>query len=260
MITRLRRAFAHLASEQRRVALAAVLVLASMLLPWYSKTTNAITKNGLANVHESKMAILVPSFVEASIFLVAVAVLVLMFFRGEGRAFHLPFGDGIVCTAAGAWVAFLVFYRFIDQPSGGTSKNLAYSYDLSWGIFFGLLAAAFLIYSGTRLRLANVAEPPLPGEAPTEVAPRPRPAPAAPTAPAAAPTAPTAAADEAQAAREDRERRRRERAARRGQDVPPPPPGDDAPTAVAPAAPPTTRQPARPDIDGGTQLSFDEQE
>jgi hypothetical protein len=233
-LSRLRRAYAGLATEQRRVGLAALLVLASMFLPWYSKSINAITKSGLANQHESKMAILVPSFVEASIFLVAVAVLTLMFFRGEGRAFHLPFGDGIVCTAAGAWVAFLVFYRFIDQPSGGTSKNLAYTYDLSWGIFFGLLAAAFLIYSGTRLRLAHVAEPPLPGEGPTEVAP---------VAPAAAPEpAPDAAAE--------RERRRAERAARRGEER----------TTVAPAPEPTTKAPQRPEIDGGTQLSFDEQE
>jgi hypothetical protein len=242
VITRLRKSFGNLVSEQRRVGLAAILVLVSMLLPWYSKSTNAITDKGLANLHESKMAILVPSFVEASIFLVAVAVLLLLFFRGEGRAFHLPFGDGIVCTAAGAWVAFLVFYRFIDQPGGGTSKNIAYTYDLSWGIFFGLLAAAFLIYSGTRLRLANVAEPPLPGEGPPAAGP---------------PTAPTQVAEPAATdAAEDRERRRRERAARRGEDVPPPPPpaaerDDDAPTAVAPT---------RPKIDGGTQLSFDEQE
>jgi hypothetical protein len=237
-LSRLRRAYAGLATEQRRVGLAALLVLASMFLPWYSKSTNAITRNGLANLHESKMAILVPSFVEASIFLVAVAVLALMFFRGEGRAFHLPFGDGIVCTAAGAWVAFLVFYRFIDQPSGGTSKNLAYTYDLSWGIFFGLLAAAFLIYSGTRLRLAHVAEPPLPGEAPTEVGP------VAPAAPVATPEpAPGDAAAE-------RERRRAERAARRGEER----------TTVAPAPQPTTKAPDRPEIDGGTQLSFDEQE
>ncbi|HEY6761465.1 MAG TPA: hypothetical protein VI318_18340 [Baekduia sp.] len=234
MITRLRRSFANLAPEQRRVGLAAILVLVSMLLPWYSKTTNAITRNGLANAHESKMAILVPSFVEASIFLVAVAVLVLMFARGEGRAFHLPFGDGIVCTAAGAWVAFLVFYRFIDQPAGGTSKNLAYSYDLSWGIFFGLLAAAFLIYSGTRLRLANVAEPPLPDEPPTRVAPPGPPEPPPPAAPVDAETA------ETPDARADRERRRAEREARRR---------SEQATAVA-----------RPEIDGGTQLSFDEQE
>ncbi|WP_027005812.1 hypothetical protein [Conexibacter woesei] len=248
-LSRLRRAYAGLATEQRRVGLAALLVLASMFLPWYSKSTNAITRNGLANLHESKMAILVPSFVEASIFLVAVAVLALMFFRGEGRAFHLPFGDGIVCTAAGAWVAFLVFYRFIDQPSGGTSKNLAYTYDLSWGIFFGLLAAAFLIYSGTRLRLAHVAEPPLPGEAPTAVAPIDEP----PTTQAPAESATTTApVPDEEAARLERERRRAERAARRGEER----------TTVAPAAEPTTKAPApdRPEIDGGTQLSFDEQE
>ena len=46
MIGRVRRAFGVLVPEQRRVVLAAVLVLASMLLPWYSKTTNAITKTG----------------------------------------------------------------------------------------------------------------------------------------------------------------------------------------------------------------------
>lgn len=211
MIKRVPRSFNALVSEQRVVVLAAALVLVSMLLPWYSKTTNGVTRAGISADHEAKLAIFVPSFVEASIFLVAIAILVLMFFRGEGSAFHLPFGDGLVVTAAGAWVGFLVFYRFIDQPAGGKTNNLVYSYDLSWGIFFGLLAAAFLIYAGTRLRLARVAEPPLPGErpdAPTSVAP---------VAPAAAPTV------------------RRPR----------------------PARPP---RPERPEIDGGTQLSFDEQE
>jgi hypothetical protein len=232
-LSRLRRAYAGLASEQRQVGLAAILVLGSLFLPWYEKSYTGIANGKLVPAHESKMAIFVPSFVEASIFLVAVAILALLFFRGEGRAFHLPFGDGIVCTAAGAWVAFLVFYRFIDQPAGGTSKNIVYSYDLHWGIFFGLLAAAFLVYAGTRLRLAHVKEPPLPGEGPaTTVAPEPPPTTQAPDAAA------------------DRERRRAERAARRGEE----------PTAVAPLPPETTKAPQRPEIDGGTQLSFDEQE
>jgi hypothetical protein len=238
MIGRVRQAFGVLAPEQRRVVLAAGLVLITMLLPWYSKSTNAITKTGLANAHESKLAILVPSFIEASIFLVSLAVLALMFARGERRAFHLPFGDGIVVSAAGAWVGFLVFYRFIDQPAGGTTKTLAYSYDLSWGIFFGLIAAAFLVYAGTRLRLAQVSEPPLPGEAPT------------------ASSAPTAIVP--LSAREERERRRAERAATRT-DEPrtPPTPPDDSPTATTSIA----QRSARRDVDdGGTQLSFDEQE
>jgi hypothetical protein len=255
MITRLRRAFGVLAPEQRRVGLAALLVLGSMLLPWYSKTTNAITRQGLAANHESKMAITVPSFVEASIFLVAVAVLVLMFARGERRAFHLPFGDGIVVTAAGAWVGFLVFYRFVDQPAGGTTKTLAYSYDLSWGIFFGLLAAAFLAYAGTRLKLASVAEPPLPGDGPTTVAPRAR------------RERPPRAAREPREGREGREPREdAEAAARRRREAPTEtrPQPEDPPTAatsVAPARRPERPEPRdRPAVDGGTQLSFDEQE
>ncbi|MDX6726682.1 MAG: hypothetical protein QOK49_1487 [Baekduia sp.] len=245
MITRLRRAFGVLAPEQRRVGLAALLVLGSMLLPWYSKTTNAITSQGLAATHESKMAITVPSFVEASIFLVAIAVLVLMFARGERRAFHLPFGDGIVVTAAGAWVGFLVFYRFVDQPAGGTTKTLAYSYDLSWGIFFGLLAAAFLAYAGTRLKLSSVAEPPLPGDDPTTAASRPR------------------RQRPPRAAREPREDA--EAAARRRREAPtetrPPEDPPTAATSVAPARRPARPEPRdRPEVDGGTQLSFDEQE
>lgn len=249
MIGRVRRAFGVLAPEQRRVVLAAALVLVSMLLPWYSKSTNAITSRGLDSAHESKMAITVPSFVEASIFLVAIAVLALMFARGERKAFHLPFGDGIVVSAAGAWVAFLVFYRFIDQPSGGTTKTIAYSYDLSWGIFFGLLAAAFLIYAGTRLKLAQVPEPPLPGE------------PAPPTT-VAEPPPPRTERHERTAAERAAERAAREQRRR----------DDTGETAVVPAPPPTTQAPAappteradrahgRPEIDGGTQLSFDEQE
>jgi hypothetical protein len=234
VIGRLRRALANLASEQRRVALAAALVLVSLLLPWYSKSFAGFDGKGkVATDSQAKLAIFVPSFVEASIFLVAVAILVLMFFRGEKAAFHLPFGDGIVVSAGGAWVGFLVFYRFIDQPAGGKTNNLVYTYDLSWGIFFGLLAAAFLIYAGTRLRFAHVAEPPLPGEGPTTVAPRP----AAPP-PEEAPTA----VDR----RAEREAERAARAARRR--------AQGEKTTVAP------REPARPEIDGGTQLSFDEQE
>ncbi|QEC50151.1 hypothetical protein FSW04_22955 [Baekduia soli] len=242
MITRLRRAFGVLAAEQRRVLLAAVLVLVSMLLPWYSKTTTGFQGNTIAAQHEAKLAIFVPSFVEASIFLVAIALIVLMFRRGERSAFHLPFGDGVVVTAAGAWVSLLVFYRFVDQPRGGTTRNLVYTYDLSWGIFFGLLAGAFLIYAGQRLRTARLPEPGAPGEAPTQP---------------------------------DRRARPRERPPRDPFGPPPArPPGEPDPAAAAttrvPRAPrprepddgtaPTERHDRRPEIDGGTQLSFDEQE
>ena len=59
------------------------------------------------------------SFVEAAVLLVAVGVLVLLFARAEGRAFHLPGGDGAVVMAAGVWVALLLVWRLFDRPDVG---------------------------------------------------------------------------------------------------------------------------------------------
>jgi len=45
-------------------------------------------------------------------------VLLLVRKRAERRAFHLPFGDGPVIAAAGAWCAALVLIRIFDRPLG----------------------------------------------------------------------------------------------------------------------------------------------
>ena len=58
------------------------------------------------------------SFVEAAIVLTGVGVLVLLRKRAEGREFHVPFGDGAVIAAAGAWAAFLILIRLFDRPLG----------------------------------------------------------------------------------------------------------------------------------------------
>jgi hypothetical protein len=58
------------------------------------------------------------SFVEAAIVLVALAVLLLLRRRAEGRLFHLPFGDGTVIAAAGAWCGLLIVIRLFDRPLG----------------------------------------------------------------------------------------------------------------------------------------------
>jgi hypothetical protein len=199
MIDRARRAFRALAPEQRLAGACAVGLFVTMFLPWYTRDTTAVVGGRLQTVGSTLMAWKAFSFVEAAILLVAVGVLALLFARGERKAFHLPGGDGLVILAGGAWVALLVFYRLIDNKTGATSQFQKVDYGVSWGIFVTLLCGLALAYTGHRLRLARVAEPPLPGE---------------------------------------------------------------GPTTVAPAAPPTTRRPApeRPPIDGGTQLSFDEQE
>ena len=58
------------------------------------------------------------SFVEAAIVLIGLAVLFLLRRRAEGREFHIPFGDGTVIAAAGAWAAVLILIRIFDRPLG----------------------------------------------------------------------------------------------------------------------------------------------
>ncbi len=160
--TGLRRALAawrNLGREQRTVVVAAAVLLATMLLPWYSRTVNAVVGGQLRQQEESKRAIEVFSLVEAAIFLVALAVVVLVLARGDRRAFHLPGGDGTIVALAGAWATVLIFYRFVDKPDGGGTGQQVVEYGLSWGIFFGLLAALGLLVAGLRLRAAELPEP-----------------------------------------------------------------------------------------------------
>jgi hypothetical protein len=65
------------------------------------------------------------SFVEAAEVLVGLAVLALVGARGEGRRFHLPFGDGTVVMAAGIWAALLIVIRLFERPLGQNLLALA---------------------------------------------------------------------------------------------------------------------------------------
>jgi len=78
------------------------------------------------------------SWVEAAIILVGIAVLLLLRRRAEGRPFHLPFGDGAVIAAAGAWSALLILIRLFDRPLGQGMLALA--------------CAALLVAAGLRER------------------------------------------------------------------------------------------------------------
>jgi hypothetical protein len=74
------------------------------------------------------------SFVEAAIVLIGLSVLFLLRKRAEGREFHIPFGDGGVIAAAGAWSAILIMIRLFDRPLG---QNL-----------LALVCAAVLLVAG----------------------------------------------------------------------------------------------------------------
>jgi hypothetical protein len=95
------------------------------------------------------------SFVEAAEVLLAAGVLALLFARGEGRRFHLPFGDGTIVAAAGIWAAALIVVRLFDRSLG---QNL-----------LALACAALLFLAGARERAKRP-----PDDLPAEQPPVPR--------------------------------------------------------------------------------------
>jgi hypothetical protein len=235
MIPRLRRAWQALAPEQRLAAGCAMTLFITMFLPWYEKDVDALVKGKLVHRSDTLSAFQAFSFVEAAVLLVAAGVLAMLFARAEGRRFHLPGGDGTVIMAAGIWVCVLVFIRQVDKPSAGGGDQISATVGVHWGIFVAFIAGLALTYAGYRLRQAHLAEPALPGEAPTRRQARPP--------------------------REERPQRQerppRESRVQRG----PVPDPHAASTEVAPRPPRQPRPHAdRPVVDGGEQLSFDEQE
>jgi hypothetical protein len=101
--------------EQRAAAVGALLLIVSTLGPF--------------------------SFVEAAIVLIGAAVLFLLRKRAEGKLFHVPFGDGAVIAAAGAWAGLLIVIRLFDRPLG---QGL-----------LALVCAAILFLAGIRERVVR---------------------------------------------------------------------------------------------------------
>jgi hypothetical protein len=161
---RMTRAWRALPHESRLAALACAALFVALFLPWYQVTLIARAKT--ATLQSASATITgwgAFSFVEAAVLLVAFGVVTLLFQRAEGRAFHLPGGDGGVITAAGLWTCLLIVWRIFDKQGASTKGPSATTSGIEWGIFIALAAAAFLAYSGSRIRAAHRPEPPLPG-------------------------------------------------------------------------------------------------
>ena len=175
-LSRLVAAWKGLRAVQRLAVYAALALFVTMLLPWYSRSAVGVSPSGKpVKAEDTLNAFQAFSFVEAAVLLVAVGVVVLLLARGEGRAFHLPGGDGTIVLAAGIWVCLLVFYRQFDKPGADHIAGLATTVGVTWGIFVTFLCGLFLAYAGTRLRAAHLGEPPLPGDVAPSDAPAPPP-------------------------------------------------------------------------------------
>jgi hypothetical protein len=153
-MTRLLHAWSAMSRERRLAALAALALLVTMFLPWYG-LQSLNRKTGVIYSHDIS-AFGDVSFVEAAIFLVAVAVMALLLARAEGREFHMPGGDGTIVTIAGAWAGLLIFYRVFSRPPGHD-----YPVGIEWGFFLAFVAAGSLAFAGWRMRTAERPEPPV---------------------------------------------------------------------------------------------------
>jgi hypothetical protein len=153
-------AWGALDRDRRLAAIAAIALFVTMFLPWYQQNAVVTAAKSQPLVSRNLNAFGVFSFVEAAVLLVAVAVLVLLYLRADGRKFRLPGGDGTVVLAAGLWSALLLILRLFDKP-GITQHGVAANVGIQWGIFFALAAAGLLALAGSRMRAGQRPEPPL---------------------------------------------------------------------------------------------------
>jgi hypothetical protein len=231
------RAWRTLPHERRLAAYGAGGLFVTLFLPWYQETVIASGTTNLRSVSATLTGWGAFSFVEAAVLLLGAGVLTLLYQRAEGRAFHLPGGDGWVIMAAGFWTCVLIVWRIFDKQGTSSHGQLATTAGIEWGIFVALAVAAFLAYAGSRIRAAHQPEPPLPGddvavrdEAGVATAARPVPPETAAPPETPAPPAPPATPDRSRRVRPPR-----------------PVPADD---------PPTRRMPSRPRRDADEQLTI----
>jgi hypothetical protein len=147
----------ELPPELRNAGLAAAALALTLFLPWY--TQSYVPEGSREFVKRNVSAFGVFSFVEAAVLLVAAAVLFFIWARSEGRAFHLPGGDGAAIMAAGGWAVLLIVWRLFDKPNAAGPST---DYGLQWGIAAALAAAAALTVAGARVRAVHRPEPPNP--------------------------------------------------------------------------------------------------
>jgi hypothetical protein len=154
----------RLPGERKLAAAAALALLLTLFLPWYQESVIVSAGARPVTATFSVTGWGAFSFVEAAVMLVAISVLVLLFYRGEGRAFHLPGGDGLAIAIAGGWTCFLIAWRMLDKQGTTGHTQFASTSGIEWGIFVALAVAGLLTYSGTRIRSSHRPEPPLPAE------------------------------------------------------------------------------------------------
>ena len=130
-----------LSAHERLAALGAVIVVASLFLPWYGVTL----AGGLV-----KTAVGTFGLTEAALLLTVGSAVLLIVACSRGYSLPRPLNEGALLVAAGAWSALLIAYRILDRPDFELAG--AGRVGLRYGIFIALIGAGLLAAGGLRER------------------------------------------------------------------------------------------------------------
>ncbi len=125
---------------ERMCVIGALVVGASLLLPWYGiRFSGGLSVTGLDSF----------GFAHAALLLTVGAALALIAHRLLGRTLPRPLDQGTLIAVAGAWASALVGYLMFDRPdelAGSTSIGLRL------GVFVAFGGALIVLAAGLRLR------------------------------------------------------------------------------------------------------------
>lgn len=128
---------------------AALVVLASLFLPWYEKSVIPTGQRTFATANLSAFGTF--TWIEAAILVVDVALLVLVWARWTRRPLELPASDGGIVIGGGAWIGVLLLIRVFDRPD---VTGTAASVGLQWGLLVAMAGTGAIIAAGVTLRAA----------------------------------------------------------------------------------------------------------
>jgi hypothetical protein len=132
--------------NERLAGIGALVVIASLLLPWYGAPIASLVKTGFGAF----------SFATAAMVLTAGACIYLIVEVGNGYRPPRPLTVGTLLIVAGVWAGLLILYQMVDRPNfdfAGVNDD----YNVRYGTFVALGGAAAMILAGTRRRVREAA-------------------------------------------------------------------------------------------------------